>query len=365
MKSRRSLNLLEICKNKRTCPKCIKKYIDTVVYERIALFRYRNNVDRVLQAVYTVHEVIWMKYISTKESSERWGISDRRIRVLCNEGRIEGAVKIGRNWSIPADSAKPVDAREGTKKYYTGLDFDFSYIDSLKKTIDQHQPFTKRLVESLHEKLIVEWTYNSNGIEGNTLTLSETKVVLEGITIGGKSVVEHLETINHREAILFIEDLVSSKEPLSEWNIKNIHALILKKIDNTNAGKYRTENVVISGARHIPPKHHEVVDLMQKLISEYLNEWKLLHPVVKATLLHGEFVKIHPFIDGNGRTSRLLLNFELMKDGYSPIIIKKDERSKYYDAIDVAHTTMNYGPFIKLVSELVIESQKLWLSVLE
>lgn len=306
-----------------------------------------------------------MKYISTKEVSEKWGISDRRVRVLCNERRIEGAIKIGRNWSIPADAIKPVDAREGNKKNYSGLEFDFSYIDSLKKSIDQNRPFSKRLASSLHEKLIVEWTYNSNAIEGNTLTLSETKVVLEGITIGGKSMVEHLEVINHREAILFVEDLIANKEPLSEWNIKNIHALILKEIDNRNAGKYRSENVVISGAKHIPPKHYEIGDLMQKIMVEYQNEWKALHPIVKATLIHGEFVKIHPFIDGNGRTSRLLLNFELMKNGYPPIIIKNEERSRYYDVLDLAHTTMNYEPFIELVSKLVIESEKLWLSVLD
>ena len=306
-----------------------------------------------------------MNYISTNEASEKWGISDRRIRVLCNEGRIEGAIKIGRNWSIPMDAQKPVDAREGNKKNYLGLEFDFSVIDSLKKNIDQHRPFSKGLANSLHEKLIVEWTYNSNAIEGNTLTMSETKVVLEGITIGGKSIVEHLETINHRDAILFVEDLISNREPLSEWNIRNIHALILKGIDNANAGKYRSENVVISGAKHIPPRHYEIGDLMQKLIAEYQNEWKILHPVIRATLLHGEFVKIHPFIDGNGRTSRLLLNFELLKNGYPPIIIKNEERAKYYDVLDLAHSTMNYKPFIELVSKLVIESENLWLSVLD
>jgi len=309
--------------------------------------------------------VIILKYISIKEASKKWNISDRRIRVLCHEGRIEGAVKIGRNWSVPADAVKPVDAREVKRKIYVGLDYDYSYIDSLKETIDLHRPFSKRLADSLHEKLIVEWTYNSNAIEGNTLTMSETKVVLEGITIGGKSMVEHLETINHREAILFVEDLVSNKEALSEWNIKNIHALILKEIDRQNSGKYRTENVVISGAKHIPPKHYEISYLMQKLIAEYHNEWLNYHPVVKATLLHGEFVKIHPFMDGNGRTSRLLLNFELMKAGYTPVIIKNEDRAKYYDVLDLAHTIMDYGPFITMVSELVIESEKLWLSVLD
>lgn len=104
---------------------------------------------------------------------------------------------------------------------------------------------------------------------------------------------------------------------------------------------------------------------MQKLIAEYHSEWEGLHPVVRATLLHGEFVKIHPFIDGNGRTSRLLLNFELIKHGYTPIIIKNEERARYYDVLDLAHTTMDYGPFIRLVSALVVESEKLWLSVLE
>ncbi len=305
-----------------------------------------------------------MKYISTKETSERWKISDRRIRVLCQNGRIEGAIKVGRNWSIPSEAVKPIDAREKIGKEYFGLNYDFSYIDVLKKDIDSLRPFPKNSADSLHEKLVVEWTYNSNAIEGNTLTMSETKVVLEGITIGGKSMIEHLETINHREAILFLEDLIVGKEILSEWNIKNIHALILKEIDNENAGKYRMENVVISGANHIPPKHYEVNNLMQKLITEYSNDWTDYHPVVKATLLHGEFVKIHPFIDGNGRTARLLLNFELMKNGYTPIIIKSDNRVKYYDVLDIAHTTMNYEPFIKLIAELTIESEKLWLSVL-
>jgi len=295
----------------------------------------------------------------------KWEISDRRVRVLCNEGRIEGAVKIGRNWSIPADASKPADRREKSRTSYLGLDYDFRYIDELKMRIDDYRPLSKNLAKSLHEKLIIEWTYNSNAIEGNTLTMSETKVVLEGITIGGKSMREHLETINHREAILFVEELVKHEEELSEWNIKNLHSLILKEIDNENAGKYRCENVLIGGAKHIPPKHYELESLMNKLIQEYKREWIELHPIVRSVLLHGEFVKIHPFIDGNGRTARLLLNFELMRSGYTPIIIKNTQRATYYDVLDLAHTTADYGPFIKLVSDLILESEKLWLSVLE
>jgi Fic family protein len=306
-----------------------------------------------------------MEYMSVEEASKKWNISDRRIRLLCSEGRIEGAVKIGRSWNIPLNMKKPVDGRTGKRKNYLGLNYNFDFIDTLKKSIDYFRPFSKNLANSLQEKLIVEWTYNSNAIEGNTLTMSETKVVLEGITIGGKSMVEHLETINHREAILFIEELIDNKENITEWNIKNIHSLILKGIDNQNAGKYRTENILISGAKHIPPKNYEISHLMQQLVAEYKNDWVSFHPVVRAVLLHGEFVKIHPFIDGNGRTARLLLNFELMRNGYTPIIIKNEQRANYYDALDHAHTTMDYGPFLSLVADLVIETEKLWLSVLE
>lgn len=306
-----------------------------------------------------------MPYLSVNEVSKKWGITDRRVRVLCSEGRIEGATKIGRSWSIPENAVKPIDGREIQNIKYIGLNYDFRKIDELKMKIDSYRPLPISVAKSLHDKLIVEWTYNSNAIEGNTLTMSETKVVLEGITVGGKSIIEHLETINHKEAILFIEDLIGDEEQLTEWNLKNIHTLILKEIDNYNAGRYRSENVLISGAKHIPPKHYELDYLMQKLMKEYQKEWNEYHPVIKATLLHGEFVKLHPFVDGNGRTARLLLNFELMKYGYTPIIIKNERRAEYYDVLDLAHTTMNYAPFIRLVSEFVIESEELWLTILE
>lgn len=306
-----------------------------------------------------------MKYLNTKEVAKKWKINDRRVRVLCEEGRVEGALKVGRNWMIAEDASKPYDARRKSNKEYTGLEFNFSKINLMKNEIDSYRPLSKTLSASLHDKLIVEWTYNSNAIEGNTLTMSETKVVLEGITIGGKSVVEHLETINHRDAILFLEQLIIGKEDLSEWNIKNIHSLILKDIDNQNAGKYRNENVIISGASHIPPSHIIIYELMQKLVVEYNREWNAFHPVIKACLLHGEFVKIHPFIDGNGRTARLLLNFELMKYGYTPIIIKKTRRAEYYDALDYAHTTLDYSKFIDLIAEFVTDSAMLWLQVIK
>lgn len=306
-----------------------------------------------------------MEYITTADASKKWGISDRRIRVLCKEGKIAGAKKIGRNWSIPTTSIKPFDNRIRINSKFTGIDFDFSVHDQFKTTIDTHRPLSKGQYNTLRNSLIIEWTYNSNAIEGNTLTLSETKVVLEGITIGGKSVIEHLEAINHKEAIVFLESLITERNLLSEWDIRNIHQIILKDIDTFNAGKYRNENVLISGAKHIPPKHFSVPLLMQKLVYEINNEWSKYHPIIRATLLHGEFVKIHPFIDGNGRTARLLLNFELMTNGYPPIIIQKEDRLKYYEALDVAHTTLDYTKFVELVSDMVLVSERLLLHVLE
>jgi len=305
-----------------------------------------------------------MKYLTTKEVAIKWHVNDRRVRALCEEGRVDGAFKVGKTWMIAEDASKPYDARKTIKKEYSGLNFNFSRIDTLKKEIDKHRPLSKNIVKSLREKLIVEWTYNSNAIEGNTLTMSETKVVLEGITVGGKSVTEHLEAINHKEAIEYLENLIKDKIDLTEWILKNIHKLILKEIDDDNAGKYRNENVTISGASHIPLNHMIVSELMQKMFAEYEREWYRFHPVVKACLLHGEFVKIHPFIDGNGRTARLILNFELMKHGYTPIVIKKDSRADYYEALDLAHTTLDYSNFIQLISDFLVDSELLWLQII-
>ena len=308
-----------------------------------------------------------MEYMTTKEAVKKWNISERRIRQLLSDGRIEGAVKVGNSWNIPIDALKPTDKRiirPDENKFIINVENDFfDEVDNLKKKLDSKRPIPKETLKSLKESINLEWTYNSNGIEGNTLTLRETQVVLEGITVGGKSIKEHLEAINHEQAILFLDELVKEDNPITEWNIKNIHQLILKEIDNDNAGKYRKENVTIKGAAHIPPDYITVPELMEKLILNY-KTWNIYHPIVKATLLHGELVKIHPFIDGNGRTSRLIMNLDLMNSGYNPIIIKKEDRLKYYEALDKAHTTYDYTDFVKLVTKLEIEMLKKYLELL-
>ena len=308
-----------------------------------------------------------MEFITTKEAVQKWNISERRIRQLLQDGRIEGAIKVGNNWNIPINANKPVDKRSvKLDNIEFKIDLPYNYFDKVDKLNDElnsKRPISKETLKSLKDSINLEWTYNSNGIEGNTLTLRETQVVLEGITVGGKSLKEHLEVINHEQAILFLDDLIKNKEPITEWNIKNIHKLVLKEIDNDNAGKYRDENVKIKGATHIPPDYLIVPELMEKLIINY-EAWKKYHPIIRATLLHGELVKIHPFVDGNGRTSRLVMNLSLMNSGYLPVIIKKEKRLEYYNALDKAHTTGNYTDFVKLVNQLEIEMLNKYLELL-
>lgn len=301
-----------------------------------------------------------------REASEKWNISERRIRKLIQDGRIEGAEKIGTMWIIPDDASKPVDKRlKNTIEFKINLPDDFfKEVDDKLIKLNSKRPLSKELSDSLRKAINLEWTYNSNGIEGNTLTLKETKVVLEGITIGGKSVREHLETINHENAIEYLEDLLDEHKEISEWNIKGLHQLILKGIDDENAGKYRNQDVIISGAEHRPPNYIKIPELMEQLVINY-NEWDKYHPIIRATLLHGELVKIHPFIDGNGRTSRLIMNLALMKNEYVPVIITKENRLKYYETLDKAHTSGDYTDFIKLVTEAENKMLDRYLEIIE
>ncbi|PFO13527.1 cell filamentation protein Fic [Priestia megaterium] len=240
----------------------------------------------------------------------------------------------------------------------------FEQINRKKVNLDTLRPLPKYTLKSLREKLLLEWTYNTNAIEGNTLTMNETKVVLEGITVGGKTMREHLEVINHRDAIAYVEKIVQKGEPLTEWQIKNLHRLVLKGIDDEYAGVYRDQQVFIAGAKHTPPAPYLIKEQMEQLIKWYENEAQKLHPVERGAMLHAIFVGIHPFIDGNGRTSRLLLNLELMKAGFPAVVIKVENRLAYYEALDKSHTTKNYQDFIQLIVKEVEDSLNLYLSAL-
>ncbi|MDR2122168.1 MAG: Fic family protein [Flavobacteriaceae bacterium] len=216
------------------------------------------------------------------------------------------------------------------------------------------RPLSNEALNKIQRALDIEYTYESNRIEGNTLTLQETALVIqEGITIAGKSMKEHLEAINHAQAISFIKEIAKNDIQIEEKLIKEIHALILHGIDRENAGIYRTVPVMISGSRHIPPQPYLIQSQMENFIQEYKKKEKEEHPIITASYLHDELVKIHPFIDGNGRTSRLLMNLYLLSKGYVITNLKGDNESrrKYYTTLESSHTENNPVDFYILVAE--------------
>lgn len=216
-------------------------------------------------------------------------------------------------------------------------------IDKLKSWLDSFRPLSFDVVAELKKYYDVKFTYNSNAIEGNTLTQSETEMVLEkGITIGGKTLSEHLEVIGHKEAIDYIEELARKGTEISEHEIRNIHHLILQGTDRENAGTYRTLDVRAAGTEHIYPAHFLVSELMKDFVNwTQSDEAKSLHPMTFATEVHYRFVSIHPFKDGNGRTARLLMNLALLRAGYPIAIISNELRPDYIESLVYAQDNQN------------------------
>jgi len=204
-------------------------------------------------------------------------------------------------------------------------------LDKKKAQLDALRPLPAEAVRRLDEQLAIEWIYNSNAIEGSTLTLRETQLILEtGLTIGGKSMREHFEVINHKEAIDYVESLVAGSTPITPFHVRQIHKLLLTRIDDENAGQYRSLPVRIAGAPIQAPEAWEI----QRLMNEW-GDWlngpaRSLHPIERAALAHHRLATIHLFIDGNGRTARLVMNLLLMYDGYPPTIILRVNRRQYY-----------------------------------
>lgn len=295
-------------------------------------------------------------FMTVKQASEKWGISDRRIRVLCAEGKIPGAYQEGRGWRIPMDAEKPVDGRYKSKESL------LAQIDQKKAALDGKRPLTEGELERLNEAFTVEYTYNSNAIEGNTLTLRETDLVLRGLTIDQKPLKDHMEAVGHKEAFEYVCELVRNNVPLSEWVIKQIHYLVLadKKDDR---GVYRRIPVHIVGAQHEPVQPYLIEPKMEQLLCEYAQSNE--HIITKLARFHIEFEGIHPFIDGNGRTGRLLVNLELMKAGYPPIDIKFADRIAYYNAFDEYHVRHNLWAMEKLFWGYINERLDYYLKILQ
>ncbi len=295
-------------------------------------------------------------FMTAKKASEKWGISDRRIRVLCAEGKILGAYQEGRGWKIPVDAEKPADARFKSRESLIEI------VDRKKAELDKCRPLTEGEVARLNEEFTVEYTYNSNAIEGNTLTLRETDMVLRGLTIDQKPLKDHLEVIGHKDAFEYVSELVKEKAPISESVIKQIHFLVLadKKDDR---GVYRRVPVRIMGAKHDPAQPYLIQPQMESLLIDFAESDE--HIVTELARFHIEFESIHPFIDGNGRTGRLLVNLELMKAGYPPIDIKFTDRMAYYNAFDTYHTNHDLSAMEKLFATYLNERLDIYLKMLQ
>ena len=295
-------------------------------------------------------------FMTVKQAAEKWGISDRRIRVLCAEGKIPGAYQEGRGWKIPIDAEKPADGR------YRSKESVLSRIDQKKKELDGRRPLTEGEVARLNEEFIVEYTYNSNAIEGNTLTLRETDLVLRGLTIDKKPLKDHMEAVGHKEAFEYVSELVKENVPISESVIKQIHFLVLadKKDDR---GVYRRVPVRIMGAQHDPVQPYLIEPKMEQLLRDFAESSE--HIVTKLARFHIEFEGSHPFIDGNGRTGRLLVNLELMKAGYPPIDIKFTDRITYYNAFDEYYVKHNLSAMENLFASYIEARLDKYLKILQ
>ena len=234
-----------------------------------------------------------------------------------------------------------------------------------KKGLDSLKPFSKASLERLKENFNIESTYNSNAIEGNTLTKSETRLVIEeGITIGGKLMREHFEAINHQEAIGFVEKVVKEKKKITKEIICKINSLILTNTEEEEKGIYRLRKVHIEGASFVPAKPDLLPKLMKKFFDWLGKNRNSMNIVDFTALVHEKFTFIHPFIDGNGRCARLLINLLLMQKGFPPIVILKTERKKYIRTLEEAHKD-NYGPFVNFIARNIERSISLWIDALK
>ncbi len=234
------------------------------------------------------------------------------------------------------------------------LDILLDQINDLKISLDSFRPLIGNHIEKLEKYFDEVFTYDSTTIEGNTLTLQETALVLnKGITIGGKSLREHFEIINHQEAIEYIKDIAKNNIEFDKRVLLDIHHLILKNIDISNAGKFRNVEVMISGSRHKPPTFLQINSQIEEFFEFYNHNKNSLNPVILSADIHEKLVTIHPFIDGNGRTARLIMNLVLLKYGFpiTNISSQNSLRDEYYKSLEISQTTDNKELFYKFIAK--------------
>jgi len=241
----------------------------------------------------------------------------------------------------------------------------YSRILSKKKALDNLRPLPTQLVKKLWEQIQIEFTYNSNAIEGNTLSLRETQLVIqEGITVRGKSLREHLEARNHPDAIDYVEKLAQKETTIKQDDILKVHELLIRGIDDQNSGKYRTGQVRVAGATFMPPPPSKIQSMISEVLQALNQNPDELRPIELAAFFHHKFVYIHPFLDGNGRTARLLMNVILMRNGYPFTVLLKVDRPKYLRALSEADNG-NLIPFANFIANCVERSLDIYLLAFE
>ena len=297
-----------------------------------------------------------MEYIKVSKAAEKWGISARRIRVLCAEGKIPGVIRKGNLYMIPENAPKPLDGR----RTRTGV---LAEVEAKRERLNTLRPLTPGEVKRLRDEFMIEFTYNSNAIEGNTLTLKETAMVLEGMTIDRKPLKDHLEAVGHRDAFLYVEEIARQELPLSEFVIKSIHSLVLMD-QPEDKGVFRRIPVRIMGAFAEPVQPYLIEPKITELLAADEQRRETMKPIERIARFHLEFEGIHPFIDGNGRTGRLIMNLDLIRCGYPPINVKYTDRKKYYDAFDSYYRDGDAGAMVDLVAGYVNERLDMYLEIL-
>jgi Fic family protein len=292
-----------------------------------------------------------MEFWGVRQAAEHWGVSERWAQRLLAEGRVPGAVREGRRWQIPAHTPRPIDERAfrylDVPAALRGL---LAAADALRDDLGSRRPLTEGEVARVRQEFAVEYTYDSNAIEGSTLTLRETALILEGITIGEKPLKEHLEAVGHRDAYEYVESLAARvpPEPITVRVVKDVHFLVLADRP-ADRGAFRGAEVRILGTSHKPPPPYLVREHVEELLAELPTDRH--HPLDQAARFHLRFESIHPFIDGNGRTGRLLLNLMLLRAGYLPINIKHADRRRYYDCFQAWDDHQDSEPMTALVVE--------------
>jgi len=240
-----------------------------------------------------------------------------------------------------------------------------SQIDRLKDKLDQYKPFSPKILEYIEEYLSLNLTYNSNAIEGNTLSFQETKLIVTEnlVDVKGKELREIFEAINHQKANQFIQKLAKEKttQEITQTDILDIHKTILTNIQD--GGHYRSERVFIRGSKHIPPNPLKVADLMSDFITWLQTATD--HPVKIAAMSHFKLASIHPFTDGNGRTSRVLMNLIFLQHGYPLVIIKKEDRLEYIHSLENENVKDDLSFFELLIAKSLKESMEYVLKVVE